>query len=326
VTIGIVGGGIAGLSAARALQDQGLAPVVFDKARGPGGRLSSRRSELGDLDLGAQYATARAPEFRASVFGWLRAGVARRWSVTPAVRPPPRKRFQRRGPARYVGIPRMNAIARHLAADLDLRTATAVTSVANTADGVAVRDAEGAPIGCFDHVIVTAPAPQALAMAPPADADTAAAIEGVRFAPCWAVAFEIPGADGLPDACFVNDGPIQWLTRHGARPERPEGEVTWIVHANAAWSREWLEASGEAVAEALYARLREQWADLPQSPARTVAHRWRYARVENPMERGSLTDSQGISYAGDWVADGRLEGAWLSGRRAAQRLIELGGA
>lgn len=321
--IGIIGGGLAGLGAARALLDRGFQPVIFDKGRGPGGRLSSRRTDLGTLDLGAQYATARNPEFRAKVFGWVRDDIARRWSLTPTVRPPPRKRFQRRGPARFVGIPRMSAIARHLTKDLDVRAATHVSSVAPDADGVRVRGEDGAELGCFDHVIVTVPAPQAQRIAPPADTDVARAIEAVDFAPCWAAAFAIPGGEEtLPEACFINQGPIQWLARNGAKPEREDGESVWVVHAGAEWSREWLEVDAETAAQGLWEALREQWPDLPEAPAQSMAHRWRYARVTNPLERGTLADTNGVSYAGDWVADGRLEGAWLSGRRAAQRLLE----
>ncbi|WP_333927659.1 FAD-dependent oxidoreductase [Sphingomonas sp. LR55] len=41
--IGIVGAGMAGLSCAQALRRQGHAVVLFDKGRGPGGRMSTRR-------------------------------------------------------------------------------------------------------------------------------------------------------------------------------------------------------------------------------------------------------------------------------------------
>jgi predicted NAD/FAD-dependent oxidoreductase len=324
VDIGIVGAGLSGLAAARTLQERGYAPVVFDKGRGPGGRLSSKRTELGSLDLGAQYATAKNPEFRAAVFSWLRAEVARRWSVTPIVRPRPRKRWQPKGPARYVGIPRMGAVAHHLAEGLDRRSGVTVAAVEADDAGITVRDDNGEGLGRFDHVIVTTPAPQAQRIAPPQDGDAAAAIAAIEFAPCWVAAFDIPGCEDLPDAGFINKGPIQWLVRHGAKPEH-DGESVWVVHAGPDWSREWLEASADDAAAGLWAALREQWPSLPDAPAARLAHRWRYARVLNPLERGTLTDTNGISYAGDWVADGRLEGAWLSGRRAAQRLLEPGG-
>ena len=57
-TVAIIGAGISGLSAARTLQDHGLTVTVFDKSRGVGGRMSTRRTDQGTtFDHGAQYFT-----------------------------------------------------------------------------------------------------------------------------------------------------------------------------------------------------------------------------------------------------------------------------
>ena len=48
--IAIIGAGLAGLSAARALTAAGHTPVVFEKSRGLGGRLATRRTEFGPID------------------------------------------------------------------------------------------------------------------------------------------------------------------------------------------------------------------------------------------------------------------------------------
>src|SRR3982751_5969019 len=63
VPIAIIGTGIAGLSAAQALQAAGHSVHLFDKSRGSGGRMSSKRSDAGALDMGAQYFTARDRRF-----------------------------------------------------------------------------------------------------------------------------------------------------------------------------------------------------------------------------------------------------------------------
>ncbi len=61
--IAIVGAGIAGLAAAQTLIRAGQQVQIFDKSRGSGGRMASKRSEAGALDLGAQYFTARDRRF-----------------------------------------------------------------------------------------------------------------------------------------------------------------------------------------------------------------------------------------------------------------------
>ena len=70
--IGVVGAGVAGLSAARALVDRGHQVIVFEKARAPGGRVATSRLRGIEMpravagstlafDHGAQYFTARDP-------------------------------------------------------------------------------------------------------------------------------------------------------------------------------------------------------------------------------------------------------------------------
>jgi len=79
----IIGGGMAGLSAASALAATGARIIVLDKGRGPGGRMAARRVEIAgeqvSFDHGAQYFTARDPDFQAEVALWEQADVAARW-------------------------------------------------------------------------------------------------------------------------------------------------------------------------------------------------------------------------------------------------------
>ena len=75
----IIGAGIAGLLAARTLQERGLQVTVLDKGRGVGGRMATRRIGSAVFDHGAQFFTARDPRFQALVNSWLAAEVAAEW-------------------------------------------------------------------------------------------------------------------------------------------------------------------------------------------------------------------------------------------------------
>lgn len=62
--IAVIGAGVSGLIAARTLQEHGFEATVFEKSRGLGGRVATRRSELGlSFDHGAQYFTVHDPHF-----------------------------------------------------------------------------------------------------------------------------------------------------------------------------------------------------------------------------------------------------------------------
>ena len=53
-TIAIIGAGLAGLSCATKLQAQGFKVEVFEKSRGPSGRMSTRNGKYWTADHGAQ--------------------------------------------------------------------------------------------------------------------------------------------------------------------------------------------------------------------------------------------------------------------------------
>nr|MBP8061530.1 FAD-dependent oxidoreductase [Polaromonas sp.] len=61
--IAVVGAGIAGIACARTLMQAGHQVTVFEKSRGAGGRMATRRTEFGSFDHGTQYFTVRDPRF-----------------------------------------------------------------------------------------------------------------------------------------------------------------------------------------------------------------------------------------------------------------------
>ena len=75
----VVGAGMAGLAAAHRLVGAGLAPVIVDKGRAPGGRMATRRADDARYDHGAQHIGARTPEFEATLAALRTHGVAEQW-------------------------------------------------------------------------------------------------------------------------------------------------------------------------------------------------------------------------------------------------------
>ncbi|HWV09069.1 MAG TPA: FAD-dependent oxidoreductase, partial [Pseudomonas sp.] len=112
--IAIIGTGIAGLSAAQALHAAGHEVQLFDKSRGSGGRMASKRSDGGALDLGAQYFTARDRRFVETVQQWQARGWVAEWTPTLFNYQDGRLSASPDEQVRWVGSPRMSAITRAL--------------------------------------------------------------------------------------------------------------------------------------------------------------------------------------------------------------------
>ena len=313
--VAIIGAGLAGLSCARVLQDAGLAVTVFDKSRGVGGRLCTRRGADWQADHGAQYFTARSPEFRALVDAWRDDGVVAEWRPQRAVFGP------HEAPAgepvvRYVGVPGMSAPARALAAGLTVRTGHTVRQLRAAGGGWQLETAEhGLLPEVYQAVLLGVPAAQAEPLLRPVNALLAEVAAGHRLLPCWTVMARFEARPDLPfEAAFVNAGPLRWVARNSSKPGRT-GQECWVLQATAAWSAAHLEEEPETAGQALIAAFRALGGP---EPVEVSVHRWRYADCE-PADTGSVWEPQaGLGLCGDWLLGGRVEGAWLCGR-------ELGG-
>ena len=320
--IAVIGAGLSGLACARALADEGHAVHVFDKARGPGGRMSTRRAETLRFDHGAQYFTVRDASFASQVEAWCADGVAAPWlgrivtiesgEVTRRTAATPR--------VRYVGVPGMSAICRHLADGLEVTFATRIEGLRHIRDAWRLTTDDGVDLGRFDGAVVSAPAPQAAALLrqdAPAMAERAAAIP---VSPCWAVmvAFPSPLDVGF-DAAFVHGAPVSWVARGGSKPGRPDAEA-WVLHGTPAWSARHLDADRDVVARHLLEAFgRVVGVSLP-APTHLSAHPWRYALPTDPGPEPCLVDGDlRLVACGDWCGGPRVEGAWLSGRAAAEQ-------
>ena len=108
----------------RTLADHGFPVSVFEKSRGVAGRMATRRAGNGlQFDHGAQYFTVSDQRFRSLCAvlerGWLRRGMGGQGALLENGM----VRSTNEEKDRYVGVPGMNAVGKHLATDLTIHTA-----------------------------------------------------------------------------------------------------------------------------------------------------------------------------------------------------------
>jgi renalase len=318
-SVGIVGAGISALTAAHVLARAGFRPHIFEKSRGPGGRMATRREGDYAFDHGAQYFTARDPRFVEKVKTWAACGLVEVWNGRIGSLEKGVFRLQQQSPERFVGVPSMSAIGRHLAEPLSITYGQRVESLRRTQSGWQLSGAELA-FAC-DVVVVSAPPQQALDLLPE-NSPLAAAVAEVRLLPCWALmaVFETP-LDLPFDGAFVGDSVLSWVARNSSKARRGAHEC-WVLHTSTSWSERHLEQPSDAVAEQLLDAFFTATDTTPRAPLFAKAHRWRYSIAENPLERGHLWDGEKrLGICGDWCHTSRVEGAFLSGLTLAEHIV-----
>lgn len=320
-SVAIIGAGMAGISAARQLHEAGVTVELFDKSRGTGGRMSSKRTEYGEFDIGTQYFTARHNAFRSELESWREQGWVARWQ-------PRLCRIDEHGihPSedeqhRYVGSPRMTALSRGLLGGLTLHGSVRITQLDRHDQEWILTDSDGNRYGPFTQVVVATPAPQAIPLLAAAP-QLARAAEQAAMEPGWAVSisFSEPVATTI-DAAFVRSGPLDWICANHSKPGRAEN-CNWVLQSTPEWAAAHLDTPAAEVAELLLQALGKALQTALPATRLLQAHRWLYARPAQTSDWGALAAPDiGLYACGDWCLGGRLEGAWLSGQQAAQAVL-----
>lgn len=298
--VAVIGAGIAGAACAHTLSRAGIRVRVFDKGRGLGGRLATRRTEGWQWDHGVQSITAKDPAFAEWVDGLPD------WS---ADQPELGK----------VGAPTQNQMIKGLLDGISTQLSTQVNEIFRGEQGDwAVRIGPTSVHAGFDAVVLAMPAPQSRTLI-----DNPAIfpeLERVRIAPCWALMIATPVILQLPKTVTAPHKHVAWLAADHTKPGRPGTGGQYVLHATAAWSERYLEMTPDQ-AKALLIDYFRQITAAPQIDY-AVAHRWRYALTAAPLGKPFLFDQRAcMGVCGDWCLGARVEDGFLSGVALAERML-----
>lgn len=301
----VVGGGISGVAAARAMADAGLPVLVLDRGHRIGGRMASRRIDHRLADTGASYFTVSDPRFEAVVTDWQQRGLARPWTDTFAALDGG-TRTDKTGPVRWAAPGGLRGLVEDLAAGLDVRSQT----VSAIQPGLQVDGLAAAA------VVLAMPDPQAhrllaedlrAELPAPAAYEPVLALVATWDQRCW-------DFDGL----FVNDhASLAWVADDGRR--RGDGAPVLVAHSTPAYAADHLAEPAAAGPE--LGRALQEVLGAP-APASTLVHRWTFARPAGGRAEPYALTEGGLGLCGDgWAEKPRVEAAYLSGRALAEALL-----
>jgi len=320
--IAIVGAGVAGLTLA--LEISAVAEVtVFEKSRGYGGRMATRQGGPFQFDHGAQFFTAKAEQFAQFLEPYIAQGHVVRWDAE-FVEIESGKIISRRnwadGPPHYVCAPKMNQLARQMAAGLDVILEARVTKIVESGLRWQLYDRDQASLGEFDWVVLSLPAAQTFELMP--ETFYARGLVGQKqMLGCYSLMLGFTQTPHLDwQAAFVSGADISWISNDSSKPGRP-GPYTLLVHSTNRWAEANMDTGTETVTEYLRQEL-EQVAGVSAASADHVGlHRWRYANIQKQdVERFFIDPEQRLAAAGDWCIHGRVEAAYLAAYELAQAL------
>lgn len=309
--VAIVGAGVAGLMAGRALVDAGCDVTLFDKGRSPGGRLATRRIGGARVDHGAQFLTVRTDEFDRIVGPWRASGLMYEWCRGFGPEPDGHPRFAVRGG--------MNALAKHLADGLDVRLSALAFAVRTGRGRRWALQLDDGSRHDADALVVTCPLPQAYSLLVSADVAVPDRLWRTEYDRTLALLAVLDSRSDVPEPGGVQHDPA--FTFVADNRMKGISDVTALTfHANPAWSLAHWDDEHDLTRAALIGMA---------TPYVGRGHivdselkRWRFATPQAIWPDACWLDESGtIALAGDAFAGPRVEGAALSGLAAAHHLL-----
>ena len=322
----VVGAGLAGLMAGRTLAEAGHEVVLLDKGRSPGGRLATRRIGAATLDHGAQFFTVRSDEFGSHVERWVDGGLVTEWCRGFAMDD---------GHPRYAVAGGMNALGKHLAAELDVRCSRLVFALrrGHTSPWSVGLD-DGTAIAA-DAVVLTCPLPQSFSLLITAGVELPQELRSTDYDRTLSLlaVLDRPPAIPAPGGVQEGDETFGFIGDNQAKGISAVPAVTF--HARPDWSLERWDRPRDEVHAELIERA-GPWlgsATIVESQVK----RWRFAAPQkiwpdrcwaatDASDAPGTADTPGLPIpgplvlAGDAFAGPRVEGAALSGLAAGAAL------
>ena len=305
--IAIIGAGISGLACARQLAKAGVSVVVFDKGRGIGGRVATRRAGDLQFDHGAPFVRAQRDDFSALLASLTGGGSAASW-------------IDDKGVTWIVGSPGMSAIPKAMGAGLDIRLGTQVLEV--KADEAGWHLYYGETEYVATHIVVTVPKPQIAGLLG-CKHPLIPQIADVKMKPGLTLMATVSGSTPLITTCLPDD-PLALITCDSSKPNRPLNEnSSWVAQAAAEFSVTHLEKNLPDIAALMLPLMCKRLDVTLGRITHAVAHRWRYSRVSKALGQPFVsTPDRTLYLGGDWCVGPDIEDAWTSGTAIAQDLLE----
>ena len=307
----IIGGGIAGLTAARALAAAGADTIVLERARTPGGRMATRRIGAATFDHGAQFFTVRTPTFASTVDRWREVGLVEVWNHGFG---------EPDGHPRYIAPGGMNSLAKDLATGLTVEVGTMAFAVRRR-DGpsleVVIDDGTRRPA---DAVISTCPLPQSFSLLVDAGIDFDEQVFRTDYDRTLALLGVLDRPPAMPSEGGVrpDDPAIGFIGDNVSKGVSDVPALT--IHATSAWSETNWSLPDAEIAERLTLGAATWLGDA--SIVEYQVKRWRFATPRSISADACWTAPSGdIVVAGDAFAGPRVEGAHNSGLAAARAVL-----
>lgn len=315
--IAIIGAGIAGLTLAQRL-GASADVTVFEKARGVGGRMSTRHQEPYSFDHGAQFFTARDKRFVDFLSPHLSSGLVQVWRGKVITLEAEKKITDRLWfEPHYVACPGMNSLCKKMAEGITIHLNCEIAPLTEKqSDGWHLFGKNQQALGVYDKVISTAPPEQTCRLFGhflPASTS----LRQHKLLACITMMFGFAEKwDQSWIAAKIHNSPLEWIAVNSSKPMRNASLTSLVVHSSNNWAEAHVDDDLTQTEFFLRGELNKVLGRDLATPDMFALHRWRYALLDKAHDDHTrdapyYDPDLGLASVGDWGSRSRIEDVWL---------------
>ena len=322
--VAIIGAGITGVTIANLLQKK-YNLTVFEKSRGVGGRMATRRAEPYQFNHGAQYFKIGNKEFKDFMQPLMVNKIIKplKANQIEILNKKVIKRTKIYNKKYFTAESKMNSVVKYLINNnLSIKLLCNIEKTLKENDKWFIIDSDKVSYGPYDWLLITIPPNQATKILYNSF-KFLDIIKKIKMRSCYSLML---GFDEIKefdfDTALFLDEDIQWLSISKKILEKKE-YYNLLINSSYNFAEQNINGSKDKISNYLI----KQVSDILQCELNNYKHKalhfWKYAMSEKNNNLGSLFDEDlKVIVCGDWCMNGKVEGAFLSAKNAANKLLK----
>ncbi len=322
--VAVIGAGITGVTLANLLQKE-VNLTVFEKSRGVGGRMATRRAEPYQFNHGTQYFKIENEEFKDFMQPLMRNKIIKplRTNYIEIFNKKVIKRTKMYNQKYYTAESNMNSVVKYLINNkFYIKLLCKIEKTIKKNGKWFIIDSENLSYGPYDWLFITIPSDQAIEILNN-DFKLLNIIKKLKMRSCFSLML---GFDKIKefdfDTALFLDEDVQWLSISKKILEKKK-YYNLLINSSYNFAEQNINGSKDKISNYLI----KQVSDILKFDLNNYDHKalhfWKYAMSEKNNNLGSLLDEDlKVIICGDWCMNGKVEGGFLSAKNAANKLLK----
>lgn len=270
----IIGAGICGLWLGHQLKQQGHDVTIFEKSKGVGGRMATKRTGTETFDHGAQF-YSDDPEMNQLHKIWSSSNLSRPW-------------FSKNDRQRFTAIGGMTLLAKKLQQNLEVQLNQKLNRIFIN-DGLTMLEFEDGPKINAEVLVLTCPLPQTLEILDLSGLEYPSELKQIQYEK--AIVFLIEGvltqSQAMNGIGYVEpEGSADIFSITDQQKKQTCVEPCWTIAMSESFSERYFECSDDVILDAGIKAIRIHFPDFLYK--NTVVKKWRFSHPKSKYQSAFL--------------------------------------